>query len=613
MSFKTCLRCITPVQLSPPLTTCYETLFLHHIARDFLAFVSTEKLETVLWASIKMPDNAAGEEIPLPKTTIYSEICAILSGGTHIQTFLDCSTDIPVAREYFDTISTMAVFDKKVLSTLNRYKFDMIFANVPGVIDFVWYIYHIGTNETPDHQVFFRVRRDQPERIELRDYTAYLMSRALRQSNRSTDLSVNMSWVNNMAALITRIFEQRLLFDAFEREGWQRAGRDKFLKQVHYYIENDLPIQFALPAFPCKTTNPEKAAVSVPDGAEYEALAAMYAFCAHVERLYPHGCFVNIVSDGHVFADCQGTDDDLVDFYNHKLKAMAACFRAEQPEKIKGGIEFYGLAELLFPGLDNTSQLLFRNIPTLSSVVHPVTTKINIENDIHRQLMLDIWSPVEGFLRDLIKEIPDHALTALYRGFSRFMFEDLAHHPDFKGASVSQRKKAAEKVAFVMIQRNQTYSRLLQAILPDNVRLSIHAHDNAGPKFAVRVLPWKIQYLDSVDSLVNASKMSSKDNEFSLSQQTLHIPTPWHNTLVDVYNDSCNHRTFLIKARLVVETIAQGLLYGGYDRHHPRGGRFLLWPASMVKPFIPPAPVDMRIPECNFRWDKSLDITRLVR
>jgi pyoverdine/dityrosine biosynthesis protein Dit1 len=74
-------------------------------------------------------------------------------------------------------------------------------------------------------------------------------------------------------------------------------------------------------------------------------------------------------------------------------------------------------------------------------------------------------------------------------GFSRFMLDDLQAHPDGRNKSKSQRKRLAESVALEMMRRNQAYSHLVELVMPRQVRLSIHAHNNAGPKFAVSLLP----------------------------------------------------------------------------------------------------------------------------
>jgi len=149
------------------------------------------------------------------------------------------------------------------------------------------------------------------------------------------------------------------------------------------------------------------------------------------------------------------------------------------------------------------------------------------------------------------------------------MFEDLAYSQEFKDATISQRKKAAESVAFEMIQRNKSYSRLVEGVLPRFVRLSIHAHDNAGPKFAVQLMPFRpisdsSQLMVTLDDAVNDSK------------HHLHVPTPWHNSLVEVHDGENNVQTMLCKSRTIEDAIKEGGFTGKYQEKHPRGGRFVI-------------------------------------
>lgn len=187
---------------------------------------------------------------------------------------------------------------------------------------------------------------------------------------------------------------------------------------------------------------------------------------------------------------------------------------------------------------------------------------------------MTLFSPPMTFVRDLLKRQPHHSLTALYRGFSRFMFEDLAFHPDFLEQTNSQRKKAAEEVAREMILRNQAYSRLVERVLPMHIRLSIHAHDSAGPKFPVQLLRCRPIAENSPD-LIKAF------GDSQAIQDILHIPTPWHNTIAEVYYDHDDDEggpgvgIVVCKASLIIA--AMGKCVGGYDRNHSRGGRFLLW------------------------------------
>ena len=61
----------------------------------------------------------------------------------------------------------------------------------------------------------------------------------------------------------------------------------------------------------------------------------------------------------------------------------------------------------------------------------------------------------------------------------------------------------------------------------------------------------------------------------------LHIPTPWHNAVLEVAGDSSK---YLCKAGLVYDELATAdspwSEESGYQVDHPRGGRFVLYRRS---------------------------------
>ena len=72
-----------------------------------------------------------------------------------------------------------------------------------------------------------------------------------------------------------------------------------------------------------------------------------------------------------------------------------------------------------------------------------------------------------------------------------------------------------------MIVRNQNFSKLVSAKFPSAIRLSIHAHNNAGPKYAVRlfddlpfcVTPWHnavVRLLDGTEMVMRREDAETK-------------------------------------------------------------------------------------------------------
>ena len=123
------------------------------------------------------------------------------------------------------------------------------------------------------------------------------------------------------------------------------------------------------------------------------------------------------------------------------------------------------------------------------------------------------------------------------------------------------------------MRRNQAYSHLIELVMPRHVRLSIHAHNNAGPKLAISVLPkHKFRPLTSFDGL----RLSTENEQYD-ERHHLHIPTPWHNALVSIDGDET---TYVCKAGLVKAEIKREKSVwsdqSGYVEHRERGGRYVL-------------------------------------
>jgi hypothetical protein len=102
---------------------------------------------------------------------------------------------------------------------------------------------------------------------------------------------------------IAEIFERRLK-NVSKDDQWNNGGREVFLNRVFGYVDKNLPIQCALPAFPCKSPNPNKVGGIMPDLAEHMALDVLHDFITEVNSIYEPGATMWVINDGHVFSDC---------------------------------------------------------------------------------------------------------------------------------------------------------------------------------------------------------------------------------------------------------------------------------------------------------------------
>ena len=104
-------------------------------------------------------------------------------------------------------------------------------------------------------------------------------------------------------ATIADIFERRLK-NVSKDDQWHICGKDAFLTRVYGYVDKNLPIQLALPAFPCKSPNQNKVGGIMPDLAEHIAMDVLHDFVKEVNTIYEPGATMWVINDGHVFSDC---------------------------------------------------------------------------------------------------------------------------------------------------------------------------------------------------------------------------------------------------------------------------------------------------------------------
>lgn len=102
---------------------------------------------------------------------------------------------------------------------------------------------------------------------------------------------------------VADIFELKLK-NVSKDDQWDVCGREKFLNRVYGFVQKDLPILLALPAFPCKSPNSKKVGGIMPDYAEHIALDVLRDFVMEVNKVYAPGATLWVISDGHVFSDC---------------------------------------------------------------------------------------------------------------------------------------------------------------------------------------------------------------------------------------------------------------------------------------------------------------------
>lgn len=324
-----------------------------------------------------------------------------------------------------------------------------------------------------------------------------------------TEASLSMSDLKfgyAAAANITEIFETTIK-NKGTVDRWEE-GRLLFLEHVRFFTSKNIPVEAVLPAFPCKSSNADKVADWVPDMAEELAIRRIIEFVNLVKAVYPPGLKFFIVSDGHVFSDCINVDDDVVDRYTQHLVDL---YENIKPDGFDG---------IIFRGLNHCfeSDLKEHVMPILEGIEidHHLETSLDVATEINRKILMLGCDDNAELIREQIKT-PGHSRLYLYRGFNKFMYEDLMNTPTAKSLSGKKFKKLVGQVAYEMIRRNDAYSNLVELIFPFHLRLSIHAHHNAGPKFGIQLL--------------NPQMCCTYNHNKAEEDRLLHIPTPWHNAI----------------------------------------------------------------------------------
>ncbi|KZF20230.1 hypothetical protein L228DRAFT_249912 [Xylona heveae TC161] len=367
-----------------------------------------------------------------------------------------------------------------------------------------------------------------------------------------------------LSSIICGIFDQSLR-NISRDDQWECGGRALFEDLAYRFISRGATVEFCLPAFPCKSSNTDKVTGYLPDKGEEIALKNLISFLRSVRKIYEPGAKLWVISDGHVFSDCIGVDDIIVDKYNEVLKSLCANILENEDALFKDCIQFCSLKELLFRDELRDSQF-DRSVLSDITVSHFLGTTLSPDSELCRKILLAGCQVDSNELRAAIED-QDPARLALYRGFSKFMLEDLSLHSASETLSKSQRKKMSSKIAFEMIKRNHAYSNLVELLFPQHIRLSIHAHDNRGPKFGIRLLG------------KNAAKLERFDGKFlsSTSDDLLHIPTPWHNCVFQIEGGSTY---YIAKSRVIREIMRTGQYKGVWTESQNGQGYFYLAPCE---------------------------------
>ncbi|KAJ3278629.1 dityrosine synthesis enzyme [Borealophlyctis nickersoniae] len=333
----------------------------------------------------------------------------------------------------------------------------------------------------------------------------------------------NTTDIDSIVSTIADIFDTQYRHKPKQDQWMVGGGRSAFSATVRPFVERQLPIRMVLPAFPCKSPNDvDKVFGTMPDMGEALAFRTMALVNDAVRKVYPPGVKFEIVSDGHVFSDLLGVPDETVNAYNRLLRSSVLSIPGNSDI-----FSFYGLDDLLHiqdrASFTNAPTNFANDLPSIQSIELPrYLAAATTEAADGARRMLHALAGVDKTELDLQIMQEEH-VTRLYRGFSKFLLTDLQNRPEMVALpSNNARKQLCSKIAKEMILRNHQYSAMVALLFPLHVRLSIHPHTCAGPKFGVNLIH---------DSLL-IPQLSQSDRDASHAAAAFHIPTPWHNVTV---------------------------------------------------------------------------------
>ena len=232
----------------------------------------------------------------------------------------------------------------------------------------------------------------------------------------------------------------------------------KHLAKITSAVKNGDAVTFVLPAFPGKSPNTNKVLGAMPDFAERLSLSFLGDLCKRIRNFYFPGIKIIICSDGRVFSDIVGMQENHVTAYQVELDRL---------------IEEMSLVDISTFNLDHVY-------------------KEKSFNQMRDELM-KTYSHSSEFLKHKIRNGTKSSATSeesevnrLYRGITRFLFEDSMFPGQAKSRAAIQ--KDSKSRAYEVIRRSNAWSDLIEERFPEAVRLSIHPQACGSKKLGIRLV-----------------------------------------------------------------------------------------------------------------------------
>ncbi|KAI1827496.1 Pyoverdine/dityrosine biosynthesis protein-domain-containing protein [Xylaria intraflava] len=209
--------------------------------------------------------------------------------------------------------------------------------------------------------------------------------------------------VTEISRLILEIFFDYALNKIDHSEAGFERGAQNFVPVVSRFVASGKRVEACLPAFPFKSANKVyKVLGKLPDKAEELALGRLNTMCERIQKVYPPGAQVTIISDGITYNDLLCISDQDTWAYGEALRTMAI-------EKNFDCISFSRMKDLLdFPLPEEMREIIY------------VANCVNF-----RRMLLNRHGKQDLDIDHEIATNPDTKLT--YLGYKRFLESDLMY------------------------------------------------------------------------------------------------------------------------------------------------------------------------------------------
>jgi pyoverdine/dityrosine biosynthesis protein Dit1 len=221
------------------------------------------------------------------------------------------------------------------------------------------------------------------------------------------------------------------------------------MQKIEFFIEQEKPIHFILPAFPAKSPNRQNVLGSLPDMGERISLQFLQSLCDQIRDIYPPGAQITICSDGRVFSDLVYVNDEDVTAYGREIRNILNEINAD-------AVNVFNLEDLF-------GELSF--------------------DEMRQKLVLEYADSIET-IRFQVKNDPNE--RNLFNGIHRFLFEDYLVLQPFK--SRNKIRVESKKSAYGVIQRSHAWSALVAKQFPQALRFSIHPQPYHSEKIGIHMI-----------------------------------------------------------------------------------------------------------------------------